>query len=113
MRSKTKTKSVINKLESGEGELTKNDQETANVLNNYFASVFTKENTENIPQIKSKETIPAISHIEITNEKIIKAIDKLKESKSQGPDNIHPKTLKETKNEIIKPLKIIYEKSSK
>ncbi len=60
---------------------------------------------------KSKPVRSELSTTEITEEKIAKAIDKLKSSKSQGPDNIHPKLLKETKSVIIKPLKIIYKKS--
>ena len=40
-----------------------------------------------------------------------KAIDHIKASKSQGPDNIHPKLIKETKSAIKKPLKILFTKS--
>ena len=40
-----------------------------------------------------------------------KAIDRLKPSKSQGPDNIHPKLVKECKKSIITPLTMIIKKS--
>ena len=42
---------------------------------------------------------------------IAKAIDKLKASKSQGPDQIHPKLIKECKDPLVKPLQIIFKKS--
>ena len=49
VRSKTKTKMSVSKLDKGNGELTNTDQETADVLNNYFASVFETEDDQNIP----------------------------------------------------------------
>ncbi len=96
-RSKTKTKFVINKLEKSNGELTTDDQESANVLNEYFASVFEDESMRNIPSLDAKQCIEQLISIEINEIKIEKAIDKLKPSKSQGPDNLHPKLIKETK----------------
>ena len=52
-----------------------------------------------------------LENVIITEELISKAIDRLNSSKSQGPDNIHPKLLKETQSIIKKPLQIIFEKS--
>ena len=37
--------------------------------------------------------------------------DHIKASKSQGPDNIHPKLIKETKPALKKPLKLLFVKS--
>ncbi|MES9881396.1 MAG: reverse transcriptase domain-containing protein [Sedimenticola sp.] len=110
-RSKTKTKFVINKLEKSNGELTTDDQESANVLNEYFASVFEDESMRNIPSLDAKQCIEQLISIEINEIKIEKAIDKLKPSKSQGPDNLHPKLIKETKKSLLKPLNIIFNKS--
>ena len=42
---------------------------------------------------------------------ILRAIDKTKSSKSQGPDGIHPKLVKECKSTLVKPLELIYRKS--
>ena len=53
-----------------------------------------------------------LENVTITEELISKAIDRLNSSKSQGPDNIHPKLLKETLSLIKKPLQIIFKKSS-
>ena len=43
------TKPVVSKLSNTQGELTSSDQETANTLNDHFASAFAKENEQNIP----------------------------------------------------------------
>ena len=52
-----------------------------------------------------------LENVTITEELISNAIDRLNSSKSQGPDNIHPKLLIETQSIIKKPLQIIFEKS--
>ena len=52
-----------------------------------------------------------LENVRITEELVSKAIDRLNSSKSQGPDSIHPKLLKETQSIIKKPLQIIFEKS--
>ena len=43
VRSKTKTVTKVNRLKVPDGTLTTNDRETANVLNEFFASVFEKK----------------------------------------------------------------------
>ena len=48
-----------------------------------------------------------LDSVTIDRTKIAKAIDKLKASKSQGPDQIHLKLLKECKDTLSEPLEII------
>ena len=93
VRSKTMTKSAVSNQTNSLGELSKNDHETADILNDFFASVFELEGDGPIPDFDEK------------------AINKLKQSKSQGPDNIHPKFLKESQFSIKRPLQIIFQKS--
>ena len=109
VRSKCKTKSAINKLQNDEGNLTQSNHETANILNNFFASVFQKEGDGELPMFEKQNNNEPLEII--TEELVSKAIDRLNSSKSQGPDNIHPKLLKETQSIIKKPLQIIFEKS--
>ena len=47
----------------------------------------------------------------LTSNKISKTIDRVKSSKSQGPDNIHVMIIKECKNTLLLTLKIIFQKS--
>ena len=49
VRSKTKTKLSVSKLDKGDGELTQCDQEAADVLNDYIASVFEVEEDQELP----------------------------------------------------------------
>ena len=100
VKSKTKTKSVLNKLEMPNGEYTSTNQEVANILNNYFASVFEIESDEELPVFPQRNFISELNNINITDNDIEQAIDKIKSSKSPGPDNIHPNLIKNCKKQI-------------
>ena len=50
VRSKMKRKDKVGPLIDDSGETVTDDMETAKILNDYFGSVFTKENTTNIPR---------------------------------------------------------------
>ena len=107
----TKTKSNLGQLEMPDGSYTNEDSEKAEILNNYFASVFADEGSEVLPNFEERNFSETLSNFEINTVMISKAIDKLKASKSQGPDNIHPKFIKECKKSLLKPLEIIFKKS--
>ena len=111
VRSKLKTKSAIGQLQGQDGAEIDDNQEKADLLNSYFASVFQNEETEPIPNFVDRNFMQELNTVRISSDKISKAIDRLKSSKSQGPDNIHPMLLKECKKALLPPLKCIFEKS--
>ena len=84
-----KNKMPVCKLDRGNGELIKNDQETANVLNDYFASVFAVEDDQDLPTFPEQPFAQRLVNIYITNVSESKAMGKVNPSKSQGPDMIH------------------------
>ena len=59
------------------GELSSTSQETANTLNNYFASVFKKENLDNIPNFEDRPFTHTVENVNITEELVEKAIKKV------------------------------------
>ena len=69
------------------------------------------EGTEALPDFEHRNFDEPLDSVTIDRTKIAKAIDKLKASKSQGPDQIHPKLLKECKDTLLEPLEIIFNKS--
>jgi len=73
------------------------------LLNKFFTSVFTQEDTSKIPK--------PLTDIEITPEKVEKKPLKLKATKFAGPDGFHQRILKETASSIYLPLSVIYIKS--
>ena len=106
--SRVKPKDNIGNLEKEDGSLTLNDSEKSQVLNKFFASVFTKEDSQNIPDFErcSNNTL---SNISITKEDMCKALRSLKTNKSPGPDEIHPRILNELSNELAYPLKTLFD----
>jgi hypothetical protein len=111
VKSKTKTKSVLNKMEMPSGDYTSTNQEVADILNNYFSSVFEIEGNEELPDFPHRNFDSELNNILISDKDIEQAIDKIKNSKSPGPDNIHPNLIKNCKKQLIKPLRIIFTKS--
>ena len=111
VRAKTKTKSTVGALKAENGTPTTCDQEKAKILNKYFASVFTEEETKNIPSFEDRNFTEPLEDTLISPEIIVKSINMIKAGKSQGPDLIHPRLLKETSNCIALPLSKLFRQS--
>ena len=79
-------------------KMTETDQEKAEVLATYFHSVFTREPDTVIPKLKNKTFQEPLSNIIIKPDEVEKVLAKLKGDKTPGPDNIHPRLLKEIRN---------------
>ena len=50
-------------------------------------------------------------NIEITENLVYKKLEKLRISKSPGPDGMHPRVLKEMKHRLVRPLTLIFQNS--
>ena len=90
------------------------NKETANLLNEYFASVFTRENLGNLPhadEVYHGSIEQSLSHVSITEQIVFEKISKVNVNKSQGPDQIHNKMLFELRHELTKPLTELFKKS--
>ena len=110
LRSKTKSKTGVGPLKSN-GEVISDEAQIAQLLNEYFCSVFKQEDTNNIPVAADISGNVKVSMIHITEANILKKIDGLKMSSAPGPDKIETRLLKEFCNEICTPLKLIFERS--
>ena len=111
VRSKTKVKKGISDLDKEDGTRTQNDEEKADVLNKFFASVFTREDLENIPDPEMKFDGTPLEGLNISSDEVLKKLMKMNPSKSPGPDGVHPRVLKETAECIVEPLTTIFNKS--
>ena len=80
------------------------------MLNNQFSSVFTNEDTSNIPQPEGK-TSPDIDRLIIDTNGITKLLQKLNPNKAAGPDALSTRLLKETAIESAPILQKIFQKS--
>ena len=88
------------------------DQDMARALNEFFTSVFTKEELENLPRLSPPST-ELLNSIVVTEELVNKELDKLKPNKAAGADEIYPRILKECHSEVSNPLCLIFNKSLK
>ena len=106
-----KNKPRLGDLKTSEGVLVQGDKEKADLLNKYFASVYTQEKLENQPSLESKYDGPPLSKPVITADTASKKLLKLNVNKAKGPDGLHPRVLRETAASITQPLCAIFQKS--
>ena len=80
----------------------------AEVLNEYFSSVFTTEDISSLPvpftKFEGSKSYYLGQQLFVTPEMIAKKIKKMKDNKSPGVDGIPPKLLKEIVEQISTPL---------
>ncbi len=82
----------------------------AEVLNEFFSSVFTRENTTNVLEAENMAT-EEIKTVRITEWEVKKKIRKLRKDAAAGPDEIGPRVLQELENKISAALVSIFRHS--
>ena len=128
---KSKSRKNIIRLKNDNGKISMSDKENANILNSFFASVFTKEDdakelifntsshllwgeqpadplTYKGKIIHAGDTLEEITIDEKTVEKYLMMVDP---NKSSTPNCIHPRIIKECATGLATPLKMIYQMS--
>ena len=107
VRTKSKTKSKIGPLNSENGITVCDNRGMCNIPNNYFSSVFTREDTSNIPRALGPTEISEkckINDVEINEQRISQAIDDLKNNKAAGVDDLNSSFIEGCSSEIVEPL---------
>ena len=114
VKSKQQVKDSIGPLKGQNGEVSSDSKFMAEELNAFFASSFTRENTENISSSNVKfkgDSEEKLTDINITPELVRKHLLKLKRYKSPGPDNIGSSLLLDICDYISEPLSLIFNMS--
>ena len=87
---------------------TKEDKDKAEVLAEFFRSVFTTEPNEGIPILNPRDITFKCDDIKIKEKEVFDLLLNVNPNKSPGPDGIHPKALKELAEVLAKPLTITF-----
>ena len=110
VRSKSNTKDVVGPLKEVEGRIITDDLTMSTILNQFFSSTFTKENSE-APEMARRAVDgedQGMYDITITLDMVKSMTDKLKKGKAPGDDGLTPKFLKKCRRGNSKPLAMIF-----
>lgn len=110
---RTKIKTKIGDLYSNQNDTdslkTDDDKQKADILSDYFSSVFVTEPEGHIPELPKMNV--QTKYLVIAIEDVRKLLQDIDINKSPGPDGIHPRILKELVSVIIEPLTLLFNKS--
>jgi len=116
MRSKTKARPQIGPLTDSTGHCMDEKRDIAEEFNNYFTSVFTVEDSGNVPEpikIFKGPDSNVLRDITISVEDVEKKLSKIRLDKSGGPDDLKPRLLANIYEELTGPLCCLFSKSLK
>ena len=114
VRSKQNVRDKVGPLEDNAGNIITQGCLMAEELNVHFSSVFTREDTSSLPVPETKfngSDEEKLGQLIVTPEVVASKINNMKENKSPGVDGLSPKILKETVEQISKPLAHVFNMS--
>ena len=111
VNSKVKGNTTFPDIINASGVNISDNVDKANEFNNFFCSVFTDENPESELADNERRGTAELVDIEFSCEDVGRILMNLKPDKSSGPDEVHPKVLKECAAELTYPLYVLFERS--
>ena len=100
----------IGPLKTLDGIVITTDTDMANTMNNYFSSVFTIEQPNNVPQIGHYEG-NILDTFDFSTEEVQEKLHHLNVYKSTGPDMLQLRNLRALEDKLARPLTHIFNNS--
>ena len=83
----------------------------ATIFNKYFSSVFTREDTENVPEPEHCHRGETLTEVKVTVRKVKDKIRRLRRGAAAGPDQLGAQLLQELVDVISSPLATVMRKT--
>ena len=99
VNSKRKGSNDLTVIKMDNGSTLTDEREISECMNEFFASVFTRESLENIPSFEQIITDDSLSFLQCSVDEVTKLLKELMR-KSPGPDGIHPSILKKMRGYV-------------
>jgi len=114
VNSKSRGRSKVGPLQDAQGRLVEDCKGVGQLLNDFFGSVFTREDCSIILEAKNRvlnDSINDLTYLDITPEMVASHIKGFKSNKAAGRDELSSSFFKEVEVVVVKPLVTIFRKS--
>ncbi len=108
VKQRTKSRPTIGPLKDPDGNTVSDTVNMADLLNNTFKDVFTKEGVDSVPEPEAKRYRSEVRTVEFSIKQVKKKIAELRTDAAAGPDGIGPRLLKELTDQLTPALVIIF-----
>ena len=114
IRGKESVRTSVDLLRNSTGRVVSDESEMAGLLNRYFSSTFTQEQSGELPTAESiyrggEEGL--LQEIQVGVEEVKEQRGNLREDKAPGPDNMHSRVLMEVAEQVSEMLMDIFKSS--
>jgi hypothetical protein len=111
IKQRTRSRPTIGPLKDPDGNMVSDTVSMADLLNNTFKDVFTREGADNVPEPETRRYKSEVRTVEFGIKQVKKKIAELRTDVAAGPDSIGPRLLKELTDQLAPALVIIFQRS--